>query len=183
MEANGGIRTRFMWKLYEPWQVAMLSRLGTVDSERLESYLNTLWEQFPNLYESIAIGAVDQEELTLTHCAECLGITAEEVEGKLRDFRQSDRFRQQPIARAVVAVQQDSPAKLVHGQIAVWEVVREYRKLGSLERLTEAFPGIRPFEIAEAMKYAEQNPKEIATQIELYETMLARRRAEYPFSK
>ena len=182
MEAKGGIRAQFMWKLYEPWQIAMLGRMELADPERLETYMNTLWEQFPQLYESLAIAAVDQEELSVPHCAELLNTTTEEIEEKLRCYRIADRFHQHTISKAVVVMNDEAPARLAEGQISVWEVVREYRKLGSVERLTSSFPGLKPIEIAAAMKYAEQHPEEIESQIDRYESMLARHHAEYPYS-
>jgi len=172
-----------MWKVFEPWQLSGISRLSKIDQERVETILNTIWNSYPGLFESLAIAAVDKEELTIDAFSKLLSVSHEEVEAKLVEFRTAHGFRQESTSRAVVDVEVNAVAKLDSSAIAVWEVVREFRKLGSLERLCDAFPGIPNFDIASALKYAEQHPTEIEAQIDRYENLLTRRRTDYPFAK
>jgi uncharacterized protein (DUF433 family) len=161
----------------EHWQLAQLERLAQLDPERVETMLNTLWRSYPGLLEELATQALDREEITLERYASTLGLSAEEAEAKLHAYRNAG-FR---LETAVVHSQ--NIARLAKGQVAVWEVVREYRKLGSVEMLKQAFPSLSESELAAALRYAERNYEEIQAQIDGYESMLARRRAEYPFAK
>ena len=168
-----------MWTTIEPWQLAQLQRLATSDPERVETILNTIWNSYPGLLRDLAIAAVDQEQLGVEECSSLLGIPPQEVESRLYEFRQkSARF---DYDWAVVVDNHSSVAKLADSQVAVWEIVREFRKLGSVERLTEAFPALPKSELAAALIYAEKNPAEIENQISRYEEVLEKRRSEYPF--
>lgn len=168
-----------MWANIEEWQLCQLVRLAASDPERVEAMLNTLWRSYPGLLGDLAIMAVDKDQISAGDCAEMLGISPEMVEARIKKLRR----QASPIAMAVV--QDDSHnhvARLADYGIAVWEVVREYRKLGSVERLIEAFPAVPEGQLAAALRYAQANPAEIETLIENYESMLARRREEYPFA-
>lgn len=169
-----------MWTTYEHWQLIQLRRLSNVDPERVETMLNTLWNSYPGLLADLAISAVDQEQLSVDACAKLLNIPTTEVDQRLLEFR--TRSVQKDCDWAVV-VDEGSCAKLADSRIAVWEIVREYRKLGSVERLTEAFPSLPKSELAAALVYAEQHPGEIESQISRYEEMLQKKRAEYPFMR
>lgn len=170
-----------MWTTFETWQLGQLQRLAVTDSERVETILNTLWNSYPGLLSDLAIAAVDQEQLSVDSCAKLLKIDVLEVERCLVEFRQKNAKFGYDLA--VVVENGSSIAKLIDSQVAVWEIVREFRKLGSVERLTEAFPTLPKSELAAALVYAEQNPSEIEAQISKYETILQKKRDEYPFMK
>jgi uncharacterized protein (DUF433 family) len=165
-----------MWNLIQPWQIKQLQRLASMDPERVETMLNTLCRQYDGLFGELAILATDQEEISVERCAQILGLTQDEVESRLHAFRMAIRTE-----RAVV--HDGTVARLYEGRVPVWEVVREYRKLGSVERLSESFPSLTQGELAAALKYAEANPQEIEGQIARYEEVLVKRRAEYPFAR
>lgn len=170
-----------MWTTFESWQLGQLQRLTQSDPERVETILNTVWNSYPGLLADLAIAAVDQEQLSVDACADLLKIDTAEVERSLVEFRQKNaKF---DYDWAVVVDNGSSVAKLVDSHVAVWEIVREFRKLGSVERLTEAFPSLPKSELAAALVYAEQNPSEIEDQISKYETILQKKRTEYPFMK
>jgi len=168
-----------MWTTYDSWQLRQLQRLAQVDAERVETMLNTLWNSYPGLFADLAVAAVDQEQLSVDACATLLQVDPAEVDRRLIDFRNRAAS---PGDQAVV-VEAGSCAKLADSHIAVWEIVREFRKLGSVERLTEAFPSLPKTELAAALIYAEQNPGEIETQISRYEEILQKKRSEYPFMR
>lgn len=167
-----------MWTTYESWQLRQLQRLAQIDAERVETMMNTLWNSYPGLLADIAIAAVDQEQLSVDACAALLEVSPSEVDNRLIDFRNRASASEQ-----AVVVESGSCAKLADSHIAVWEIVREFRKLGSVERLTEAFPSLPKTELAAALVYAEQNPGEIETQISRYEEILQKKRSEYPFMR
>jgi hypothetical protein len=159
----------------EPWQVAQLERLSSIDHERVESALNTMWEARPDLLEQITVSAIDEEAITIERGAQILRITTAEVDQKLVEFRR------RALKRCCVVVCDGSIAKLADGGLPVWEVVRVYRKLGTFEKLQEAFSGVSLPTLESALAYAEANPTEIDSQISRYEELLERRRTEYPY--
>lgn len=166
------------WAPVEPWQIQQLQRLAKHDPERLELIMNTLWNQFPGLLGEFAVAAVDSESMSVDECSRFLDISPAEVEERLRGHRKCELRTE----NAVVHDHNKQVARLAMGNVAVWEVVREYRKLGSVERLREAFPALTEGELAAAMKYAEAHPAEIEALISDYERVLARRREEFPFA-
>jgi uncharacterized protein (DUF433 family) len=168
-----------MWKVYEPWQLDALKRLGEADPERVETLLNTLWNSYPHLFEELAIVAVDGEALNVQQVAERLATTPESVSERV------DRRRRADVVQGLAVVHDEfgKVARLAEGRVAVWEIVREYRKLGSVERLTAAFPWLSTSELAAALSYAEQHPGEVEAQISQYEEILEKRRVEYPFAR
>lgn len=172
-------KQKTMWVRHESWQLPQLQRLGKLDPERLETVLNTLWRQYPDLFAELAIAAVDQEELSVIECCDRLHLSPEQVEERLIAYRRAVV----PIDSAVVHDDtKKHVARLAKGQAAVWEVVREYRKLGSVERLRESFPGVTEGELAAALRYAQENREEVEALIEEYESVLAQRRAVYPYA-
>lgn len=166
-----------MWRLLEPWQLQQLQRLSTLDPERVETMLNTLWASYPGLFEELAISAVDAEELGVDACSERIRIAPDLVESEVV------AFRNRPERMQMMVEHEAGVARLAGSRIPVWEVVREFRKLGSVERLTEAFRSLSRLELAAALKYAEGHPEEIENQIVRYENILGRRRTEYPFAR
>lgn len=168
-----------MWAKVERWQLRQLERLAYSDPDRGETVMNTLWRSFPGLYSELAISAVDQEMLSIEDCGELLTIPEAEVEERLMAFR----GRKAQFDQAVVLAPGSRVAKLADGRVAVWEVIREYRRLGSVESLRGAFPSITESDLVTAIRYAEANPAEIEALINEYEEVLAKRRAEYPFAQ
>lgn len=171
---------QMMWAKLEPWQLLQLQRLAKLDPERVESLLNTLFRQYPGLYGDLAIMAVDQEQITVVECAESLGVSEELVEQKRTAWRRSQLATSE--TAVIVQAGHHPTAKLAEGHVAVWEVIREYRKVGSLEALRDSFPAVSEVELASAIRYAQEHLAEIDAQIEAYERMLALKRAEYPFA-
>jgi uncharacterized protein (DUF433 family) len=155
-----------------------LQRLSTHDLEQTESILNTLWAQYPGLYDQMALSALDQRRLSVEDCAKRLGLAEEECVERLKLYRQSV-----PSEAPVDVIQEPGQAtRVASGTVAVWEIVREFRKIGSLEALVESFPSLTTGELAAAIAYARQHPDEIEDMINRYEEALARRRNAYPFA-
>ncbi|HRJ27318.1 MAG TPA: hypothetical protein PLO61_07405 [Fimbriimonadaceae bacterium] len=164
---------------FETWQLTQLARIARQNPNRIEMVLNALWQASPGLFEDLAIAAVDQEMLSIQECAEKLGLTEAGVESKLREYRRSQCQYGAPIVRDL---EHGCVAKLSGSQIAIWEIVRAHRKLGSLEAVQARYPGIDEIELQSALAYAEENPVEIEAQIRQYDEMRARKQVEYPFA-
>lgn len=157
--------------------MAQLQRLASSEPERAEQALNCLWGNIPGLYDELALAAVDQEMLSVEEGATLLAVDVAEVEGRLVEYR----TREKSFESVVIHDEMRKAACLAEGRILVWEIVLEHRKLGSLEELKAAFPGLTQFEIVSALKYAESHEDEIEGCISDYEQFRARRKAEYPF--
>jgi len=141
---------------YAEWQVAELARLGLTDPQRAERALNAVWAAMPGLYEELARSA---------------GIPCDDgPETDVASF-------------ALVETGGGSVARLADSRIAVWEIVREHRRSGSVEQLIIAFPSVERDELQAAIDYASRNAQEIDMLIERYESMLEQRRAQYPYAR
>jgi uncharacterized protein (DUF433 family) len=162
-----------MWTSLEPWQVAQLERLSRIDHDRVEAALNALWESCPEMFEQVTIAAIDDGHITLERGAQVLRASIEEIEVALADFRRKGLKR-------CLVVTDGSDAKMADGGLPVWEIVRVFRKVGSIEKLQEAFAGISPQTLESALDYAAANSEEIDKQISFYEEQVELRRAEYP---
>ncbi|HEY3781146.1 MAG TPA: hypothetical protein VGL56_08700 [Fimbriimonadaceae bacterium] len=167
-----------MWARLEKWQIKQLQRLANTDPDRVEALLNILWNQSPGLYSELAVSAIDQEMLSVEEGADRLSLTEHQVETELVDFRQ----KMTTVEAVVVHDDMRKAACIADGGVAVWEIIREYRKLGSVESLKASFPSLSEGELAGALRYAQSHPDEIESMISDFENVLARRRAEYPFS-
>jgi uncharacterized protein (DUF433 family) len=166
-----------MWTSVEPWQLSQLQRLAILDPERVESLLNHLYAVEPTLLGELAVSAVDQEELSVSQCADLTGLSEEQVEAQLL----THRSRAMRSEAAVVIDPERHIARLAKGGVAVWEVVRVFRQHGTIAGLVDTFPSLSRSEMMAALAYAEKNLEEIEVQIERYEQVRQRKQAEYPF--
>lgn len=156
-----------MWTPLEKWQVSQLERLSVSDPDRVEEALNALWDANPDLLESITISALDQKELSVNRAAELLGRTPGEVAKKL------SVHRQRSLRSRWLVVSEGSDAQLADGSLPVWEIVRVYRRLGSMERLQKAFTGVSQATLESALAYAKTHEAEINRQIDEFEALIA----------
>jgi uncharacterized protein (DUF433 family)/predicted HTH domain antitoxin len=164
-----------MWTPLEHWQVVQLERLSSVEHDRVESALNTLWDAHPDLLRDVTVAAIEEGQVTLERGAQLLKVDLAEAERLVADYRR------RALRRCCVVVCDGSVAKLADGGLPVWEVIRVYRRLGSFEKLQDAFGNLSRQTLESALAYAAANSAEIENQIAKYEHLIERRRAEYPF--
>jgi uncharacterized protein (DUF433 family) len=144
---------------YAEWQVTELAKLGQTDPARAERVLNALWATAPGLYEELAQSAgvepsTDPAESPAVHTG-----------------------------FALVETGDSAIARLAESRIAVWEVVRAHRTIGSIDALCAAFPSVERDELEAAIEYGLQNSEEIDLLIERYESKIEHRRAQYPYAR
>jgi uncharacterized protein (DUF433 family) len=165
-----------MWNPFEKWQLNQLSKLSNLDQQRVETMLNTLYRQYPDLFQELVIMAVHANEITIERGAELLQMPTAEIDARVQVYR-----RQEAVAIQEIKLDQDSRiARLQSGGVAIWEIVRELRKLGSVDRIESSFPALTKKDIAAALRYAQLHPEEIERQIKDYEDSLSRKRIVYP---
>ena len=155
-----------MWTPFEKWQVARLERLSKTDPGRLEAALNTLWAAQPDLLQRLTIEAYADGEINAAHAAKLLSISVSEVDAL------TEVLRRNALKQTCVVVCDGSVAKTADGELPIWEIVRVYRRLGSITKLRVAFPSVRSAVIDSALRYARENPAEIERQIEEYESIV-----------
>lgn len=161
------------------WPLLQLQRMTRFMPERVEDAMHRLFELDPALRNDLVIGAVDQEMLTVEQAAEFTGIPAHDIERRLVEFRQL-------MAQREVKIEKNSEkavARIAGVGVSVWEIVREWRRVGDMPQLHASFPSLTANELAVALTYAESHREEIDREIERYEAVVARRRSEYPFAK
>lgn len=163
---------------FQSWQAEQLMLLAKRCPERFAVVWATLCREFPLLPEELALAAVEQGEVSCAECAEYLGVDETEVRRKIERYRATSAN----FESAVVVDEGTQIARIDDEQVAVWEIVREYRKLGSVERVLEAFHGLSPADLTAALRYAEAHVEEIDRLIELYEDHLRRKRVDQLFA-
>lgn len=159
------------------WPLQQFNRLAQHHPDRMAPYLRTLFESHPELLSHLAVGAIDQEQVSLDDATRVTGKSADELEQQLIEYRNS------------VVAQGDLIERELHGiacvagkPIAVWEIVRQHRKHSSIDQLTVDFPVLTRSEISAALRFAASHGQEMDDLIQAYEQRQERRRAEYPFS-
>lgn len=155
---------------YEPWQLQQLQKLSVTEPERLQPIFEAIWAAFPDLYEELLISAVDQEVLASVDAADRLGISPTSIDLMVIDAR----HKRLALGHSIVQ-SGNQPAKLAESQVAVWEVVREYRKHRSVEKLKESYPSLNVSEIQAALLYWEGNVEVVENQIQRYEDRIGKR--------
>ncbi len=160
-----------MWTPFEPWQIAELQRLSERQRDEVESGLNALWESHPELLEEITIGALDRQQISAGRAAQVLGISEPEA------LRCLARHRRRALRRSCIVLAEGCDAKLADGGLPVWEVVRVYRRVGSVAKLQQSLKGISLETLGAALVYANENAEEIEAQIAAYEAEVQKRSA------
>jgi uncharacterized protein (DUF433 family) len=168
------------WQVFADWQLGELQALANFDPERVETILNTLWASYPGLHQELLINALEEGRITEQDAIRTLGVSPAEL-AALR--KSHDAAPTGMPALALVELAEGHAARLSGCRVNVWEVVREYRKLGSVDRLEDAFHGVSIAELAAALEYARLNPAEIQDQIDRYEALLEHRREQYPYTR
>lgn len=161
------------------WSTLQLQRMTRFFPERVDEAMHRLFELDPHLRNDLVIGAVDQEMLTVQQAADYTGMSAEEIDTRLVEFRTLMAQRDVRIEKT----SEKAVARVVGAGISVWEIERERRRVNSIEALRQSFPALSTLELQMALAYAAEHSEEINGEIEQYEQVLARRQAKYPFAK
>lgn len=168
-----------MQRTAEPWLIPQIQRLARSRPERLEGLISRIKAVSPELYEELALAAVEHGELSPEGCSEALSIEIDEVGRRLETYR---RDLSEAMDEELVVLDSAKVARIRGSLITVWEVVREFRKLQSVAELRAAFPSVTELELRSALCYAGRHPDEITQQIAKYELMRSGTKEAYPFA-
>ncbi len=163
----------------EPWLISQIGQLAKSNPERFRQLIEVIQAHSPEIYEELAIMAVEHGQMTASECAVCLETDEKAVDFRLEVYR---RDASENIDTVLIHSDLGGVARLAASQVTVWEVVREYRKVGSVESLKTAFPGLTESELRAALVYAGRNPDEIGAKIKQYEEFIQRTKTAYPFA-
>ena len=152
----------------QTWTLRQLERLEARDPGSTAEALRELLANHPALRESVVIGAAEEDQITLAEGAERLGFDPDDMTRRVVDHRRRNGTSVDPDGGP-------NGPRLRGSQVAVWEIVREYRLHGSLDGLTRDFPAIPRKELEAALDYAESNPEQIEGFIDRYESLFAHR--------
>lgn len=145
----------------DDWLPHALLRLSSLEPDRYEQFVSELKSAVPGAY-SMLIGIAQEAGRLDPDLAERMKVATLNLE-----------------AEELVVKDEKGVARIVDSQIAVWEIVRAFRKLGSVSALKESYGGLSERELRTALAYYGQNPDEISAQIAKYEEFRKPREA-YP---
>lgn len=173
-------KTRFV-NMSQPndlWIVDQLRRMAKTQPERFEGLVLALRQTMPAEYEELALMALDEGSLTNTTCAAVLCIGEDELDVRLEGFRNNN----EDLPDGLIEVDSHGVARVVETQVSVWEIVRVFRRAGSVAALKETYNALSERELRAALAYAGNNPDEIGENIRQYEAVVQRTREAYPFA-
>lgn len=160
------------------WLVDQLRRMAKTQPERFEGFVRSLQQALPAEFEELALMAVDEGSLQASDCAVVLMVDSEELNVRLEGYRNNT----DDLPDGLIEIDGNRVARIVDTQVAVWEVVRVFRRVGSVAELKQAYNSLSERELRAALAYAGNNPDEIAASIEQYEAVVNRAREAYPFA-
>lgn len=158
---------------FEAWQLEQLGHLAASDSDRVGRAFEAFWKANPDLLNDVVLSALDRRRISHEQAASILNVSLKQVTKRLESFRTESAAWEQFIEHDP----EHGTVRLVDTHIPVWEVIREYRRIGSVAGLCESFPMVSHGALAAALKYADAHAEEIQTKISAYETYLDRRKA------
>jgi uncharacterized protein (DUF433 family) len=157
----------------EPWLVAELRRMAKTQPERYSGVELALKSFAPGLYEELILAAYDAGDLNEVQAAEFLGIDPAALSLRMELFHHANLEREPHL----VEVDEQGIARLAHTRVAVWEVVREHRRLGGMDALKMNYTGLTEGELRAALAYAERHTDLIEASITRYEELQGRKTA------
>jgi uncharacterized protein (DUF433 family) len=168
-----------MTTLSEHWLVPEIERLARSGPDRIEGILQALRSAAPEVHCELVLMALDNGNLSQEEAASRLGTDEVTVAIRLELFRQS---HSESNSQTIVH-DKNQVARIANKHVAVWEIVREFRRAGSVGAMRDSFPTLTELELRTALAYAGRHPDEIAGRIAEYERLLERSRSLYPFDK
>ena len=148
------------------WMISQVQRMAKTRPERLTAILSQLKVCHPEAYEELLLTALEHGDVSLEQCATKLNLDLAEMVMKQESFR---LLLSESLESPVISRDAQGTARVKGTMIAVWEIVRRFRKTASVSELREAFPSLTELELRSALAYAGRNPDEVQGQISAYE--------------
>ncbi len=152
----------------DTWMIAQVQRLAKTRPEKLTAILSQLRESLPEAYEELLLTALEHGDLTFSECAGRLGVDQAELKERQESYRtllsEANEF-------PMIAKDSQGTARVIGTMIAVWEIVRKFRRAASVLSLKESFPSLTELELRSALAYAGRHPDEVQSHITAYEEL------------
>lgn len=163
----------------KPWILPQVERMALERPGRIASALASIFTHDPDLEIELTAMAVQEDMVELNEAAVYLNLSPEALAKRVTALSE-----QEELSDDMARVKKDvgGVARLVSSPVAIWEVVREYRRLGAVDQVLECMPMLSELDVRAALSYAGRNPDEIGRDIKRYEEHLERTRAAYPFA-
>ena len=152
----------------QQWTLRQLERLEARAPGSTAEALRELLANHPDLREAVVVGAAEEDQITLAEGAERLGLPVDDITRRVVEHRRANGTSVDPDGGP-------NGPRLRGSHVAVWEIVREFRRHGTLDGLSRDFPAIPHKELEAALEYAETNSEEIDSFIHRYESLFAHR--------
>lgn len=148
--------------------MSQVQRMARTRPRRLTAILFQLRESNPEAFEEMILTALEHGDITCDQCAHELGLDQEALAARQEAFRQrlSDSDESPVISR-----DPHGTARVNGTMIAVWEIVRKFRKSSSVSDLRDSFSSLTELELRAALAYAGRNPDEIQGQISAFDEL------------
>lgn len=163
----------------KPWILPQVERMALERPGRIASALAAIFANDPDLEIELTAMAVEENMLELHEAAVHLGMSPDELEKRVTALSEH-----QDLSDDMARIKKDvgGVARLVSSPVAIWEVVREYRRVGAVDQVLESMPMLSELDVRAALSYAGRNPDEIGREIKRYDDHVERTRAAYPFA-
>jgi uncharacterized protein (DUF433 family) len=159
------------------WQLDQLKVLSTTKPGTIQKALDALWIAMPSLQKEVILTALAEGRINATYAARELNLSEDVVIEQAAEFGSEGTGR--PIL-SLIECEAGKAAKLPESGLAVWEVIRKFRQLGTIQAVLESFPSLSEAEMQSALGYATMNSEEIDKNIRDYDDLQSRKYTEYP---
>lgn len=156
----------------EPWQIEQLLALLKESPDAVLGPVATLFAANPDLYHSVVVRGVSTGAISVEEAGRQTPLSEQDIAERARSISPS-----QP-SQATIEMN-GKGARLVGSGLYVWEIIRELRRLGSVDGLREQY-SLTDDELVAARVYAAENSEEVESQIGAFEELKNRKHAEYP---
>lgn len=163
-------------ELQKSWQLRQLQALSHSRPDRIATALETLFESHPDVHCDVVIGGLQDEAISVEEAASELNVNFEQLETLRQEYLDRNRMLEHP----EIEHHQNRPATLVGNGLAVWEVVREYRRSACSDTFRAALPSVSKAQLEASLAYASTHKDEIDELIRQYESFKSIRTSEYP---
>lgn len=152
----------------DAWMISQVQRMARTRPGRLTAILFQLRESHPDAFEEMVLTALEHGDLSCDRSAQELGVDQADLAAKQEAFRQ---MLSDSVESPVISKDSHGTARVNGTMIAVWEIVRKFRKSSSVSDLRDSFNSLTELELRAALAYAGRNPDEIQGQISAFDEL------------
>lgn len=150
----------------EPRLLPQLERFARSRPERLAQLLARLREDAPEIFEELVLTGLEHGDISPEEGALILNLSPEDLADRQERYRAAISEGEEA---SLIVRDRAGIARVAGSIIAVWELVRAFRKAGTVAALHKLFPSLTETELRAALAYAGRHPEEVQARILAYE--------------